>query len=71
MDIRFPLGLMFAIVGALLAGFGVVTASSPMYAKHSLGVNVNLWSGLGMLVFGLGMLWLARNAPSDGPGSAH
>ena len=62
MDIRFPLGLMFAIVGALLAGFGVMTRSSTMYAKHSLGVNVNLWSGLGMLAFGLTVLWLARRA---------
>ena len=62
MDIRFPLGLMFAIVGALLAGFGLMTASSTMYAKHSLGVNVNLWSGLGMLAFGLTVLWLARRA---------
>ena len=67
MDIRFPLGLMFAIVGALLAGFGVMTASSTMYAKHSLGVNVNLWSGLGMLAFGLTVLWLARRAATKAP----
>jgi hypothetical protein len=67
MDIRFPLGLMFAIVGALLAGFGAVTSSSPMYARHSLGVNVNLWSGLAMLAFGLVMLWLARRAPAQPP----
>jgi hypothetical protein len=60
MDIRLPLGLMFAIFGALLSTFGLMTGSSAMYLKHSLGVNVNLWSGLGMLVFGLGMLWLAR-----------
>jgi len=66
MDIRFPLGLMFAIVGALLAGFGAMTTSSTMYAKHSLGVNVNLWSGLGMLAFGLAMLWLARRAKPQG-----
>ena len=64
MDIRLPLGMMFAIVGALLAGFGVVTTSSPMYAKHSLGINVNLWSGLGMLAFGLVMLWLSRRRPA-------
>jgi hypothetical protein len=67
MDIRFPLGLMFAIVGALLAGFGVMTNSSAMYARHSLGVNVNLWSGLGMLAFGLTMLWLARRAAKTPP----
>ena len=49
MDIRFPLGLMFAMMGALLSGFGLVTASSPIYRQHSLGVNVNLWAGLGIL----------------------
>ena len=58
MDIRFPLGMMFAVMGALLTGFGLVTASSPIYRQHSLGVNVNLWSGLGILAFGLTMLWL-------------
>jgi hypothetical protein len=62
MDIRMPLGLMFAIQGALLAGFGVATASSPIYRQHSLGINVNLWSGLGMVIFGVVMLWLARRA---------
>jgi hypothetical protein len=67
MDIRLPLGLMFSVVGALLAGFGVMTASSAMYEKHSLGVNVNLWSGLGMLAFGLAMLWLARRATAKPP----
>ncbi len=67
MDIRFPLGLMFAIVGALLAGFGAMTSSSAMYVKHSLGMNVNLWSGLGMLAFGLAMLWLARRAAAGPP----
>ena len=68
MDIRLPLGLMFAIVGALLAGFGLMTMSSAMYVRHSLGVNVNLWSGLAMLAFGLVMLWLARRAPAKPPG---
>jgi hypothetical protein len=53
---------MFAIQGALLAGFGAATTSSIMYREHSLGMNVNLWSGLGMLAFGLITLWLARRA---------
>jgi hypothetical protein len=44
----------------------VMTMSSPMYATHSLGVNENLWSGLGMLAFGLAMLWLARRAARGG-----
>ena len=66
MDIRTPLGLLFAILGALLAAFGLATASSPIYAQHSLGVNVNLWGGLGMLVFGLFMLWLAKRGAVAG-----
>ncbi len=60
MDIRLPLGMLFAVIGALLAGFGLATASSGMYRQHSLGINVNLWSGLGMLAFGAVLLWLAR-----------
>jgi hypothetical protein len=60
MDIRLPLGMLFATVGALLSGFGLVTMSSQMYRQHSLGININLWSGLGMAVFGLVLLWLAR-----------
>lgn len=60
MDIRLPLGLMFAIFGAMLAGFGLVTSGSPIYARHSLGINVNLYSGLGMLVFAAVLLMLAR-----------
>ena len=60
MDIRLPLGLLFAVLGALLAGFGVATLSSRMYAEHSLGVNVNLWSGLAMLAFGGALLARVR-----------
>ena len=69
MDIRLPLGMLFSIVGALLAGFGVATASSQMYRQHSLGINVNLWSGLGMLAFGVTLLWLARRVTS--PSATH
>ena len=60
MDIRFPLGLMFAVWARCWRDSALVTASSPIYRQHSLGVNVNLWSGLGILAFGLTMLWLAR-----------
>ena len=60
MDIRFPLGLLFAVLGALLAGFGLTTTSSRMYAEHSLGINVNLWAGFAMLAFGGTLYWIAR-----------
>ena len=58
-DLRTPIGLLFPILGALLIGYGLITSDSDMYAR-SLGTNVNLVWGAVLLVFGLGMLWLAR-----------
>ncbi|HVL18407.1 MAG TPA: hypothetical protein VM387_10440 [Gemmatimonadales bacterium] len=60
LDLRLPIGLMFSIIGVLLAVFGF--ASDPAIYQRSLGINVNLWWGLVLLVFGLVMLWLVRRA---------
>jgi hypothetical protein len=59
-DIRLPIGMMFSVFGLLISGYGAATGDSEMYATHSLGINVNLWWGLVMLVFGAIMLLLAR-----------
>jgi hypothetical protein len=57
LDVRLPIGGLFTVLGLLLAGYGVATAAdSALYAK-SLSVNVNLWWGLVMLVFGVLLLW--------------
>ena len=58
LDLRLPIGLMFTIFGVLLTGFGLLSDTA-IYAR-SLGVNVNLWWGLVLLVFGLVMLALVR-----------
>jgi hypothetical protein len=58
-DIKFPIGLMFSILGLLLTLFGLITMDNEEIYKRSLGINVNLWSGLAMLVFGLIMLFFA------------
>jgi hypothetical protein len=58
-DIKFPIGLMFSILGLILAVFGLFTNSDAGLYQRSLGININLWSGAGMLVFGLLMLGLA------------
>ncbi|MCX6272228.1 MAG: hypothetical protein NTU44_13620 [Bacteroidetes bacterium] len=55
-DIRFPIGLMFSLLGLLLTLYGCLTRADPMYQK-SFGVNINLYSGLLMLVFGLFLLY--------------
>lgn len=58
-DIKFPIGLMFSILGLILTVFGLFTNSNTDLYQRSLGININLWSGAGMLVFGLVMLGLA------------
>ena len=63
LDIRLPIGLMFSILGLLLAGYGLV-GDKEIYAR-SLGLNINLWWGLVMLVFGLLMLFLGRRGMRD------
>ena len=60
LDLRLPIGMMFSILGSLLAVFGLVSDSA-IYTR-SLGINVNLWWGLVLLVFGLFMLGLALRA---------
>jgi hypothetical protein len=60
LDIKIPIGLLFTIFGLILSVYGIITGSdSAMYAK-ALGINVNLWTGLVMLAFGIFMLILSR-----------
>ncbi|HWX19489.1 MAG TPA: hypothetical protein VN578_06240 [Candidatus Binatia bacterium] len=59
LDIRWPIGLMFSLIGAMLVIFGLVTGSNAEMYQHSLGLNVNLYWGLLLLVFGGGMLTMA------------
>jgi len=60
LDIRFPIGLMFALLGAMLFIFGLV--SDPAIYQRSFGINVNLWWGIVLLAFGTIMLLLAFRA---------
>ena len=66
-DIRIPIGGMFTIIGLILVVFGLATLGDPMYGEHSLGVNVNLWWGLAMTLFGVVMFYFGlRAAPPGG-----
>jgi len=60
-DIRYPMGGMFTILGVILAAFGLFSDPA-IYRVHSLGVNVNLIWGCVLLVFGVCLLVLARRA---------
>jgi len=60
LDIRLPIGGMFTVAGLLLAIYGLATGGDERLYERALGVNVNLWWGLVMLVFGVVMLLLGR-----------
>jgi hypothetical protein len=64
LDIRWPIGLMFTLIGALLTGYGLLKSSGSL----SLGININLVWGIVLLVFGVLMLIGAvrggKNPPS-------
>ena len=60
LDLRLPIGGLFSVLGVMLAGYGLVTASNTeMYVKSS-GMNINLIWGVVMFVTGLIFLGLAR-----------
>ena len=66
LDIRWPIGLMFSLIGVLLVVFGAVTSQGEIY-QRSLGINVNLYWGLLLVVFGgwmLTMAWRGSRKPS-------
>ena len=56
LDIRLPIGLMFSLLGALLAGYGLFTQASPDLYQPSLNIDINLWWGGVLFIFGLLML---------------
>lgn len=60
LDLRMPIGLIFTIFGVMLTLYGLV--SDATIYERSLGVNVNLWWGMVLLVFGLVMLAFAVRA---------
>ncbi|HET9106989.1 MAG TPA: hypothetical protein VFN79_07325 [Steroidobacteraceae bacterium] len=64
LDIRIPIGGLFVVLGALLAGYGLF--SNPAIYQRSLGIDVNLWWGVVLLVFGIAMLALAWRAARRG-----
>lgn len=63
-DLRFPIGLMFTVFGAMLTVYGLIT--DPAIYKRSLGININLNWGVVMLVFGVIMLVLSLRSRKGG-----
>jgi hypothetical protein len=68
-DLRFPVGFMFSVFGAMLVVFGLLS-DRRIYQSTSLGININLYWGIILLIFGAFMLalaWRARRKKMGGP----
>ena len=63
LDIRWPIGLMFTLIGVLLVIQGALTGPSP----QALGINIDLIWGAVLLVFGVLMLLGAAAGKKNPP----
>ncbi len=52
LDIRWPIGLMFTLIGVLLIGYGSLNSADSV----RVGVNINIIWGILLLIFGVLML---------------
>jgi membrane protein implicated in regulation of membrane protease activity len=65
LDLRVPIGGLFTGLGVLIGGYGLAThGDAAIYAK-SLGININLWWGIIMLVIGVILLVLGMRAEKE------
>jgi hypothetical protein len=60
-DLRRIIGGVFVVLGLLLTILGLFASDADV--DRAAGVNINLWAGLGMLVFGILMLVWALTRP--------
>lgn len=59
-DIRLPVGILFFLLGLILVLYGLV--GDPAMYQQSLGININLYWGIVLCIFGAFMLLLGRRA---------
>ena len=59
LDLRVPSGWFFTVLGLILLGMGIFAPETRAALSDA---NVNLYSGVAMLVFGLFMLFMAWRA---------
>ncbi|MEU5897782.1 MULTISPECIES: hypothetical protein [Streptomyces] len=68
-DIRRIIGGLFVVYGIIVTIAGITASDADL--KKAEDININLWTGLGMLALGLfflGWLWLRpAAAPAEGP----
>ncbi len=61
-DIRRLIGGVFVLYALILIALGIFGSTA---SKHkAAGININLWTGLGMLIFGALMIFWALSRPT-------
>ncbi|MGA2871150.1 MAG: hypothetical protein ABSF34_18565 [Verrucomicrobiota bacterium] len=56
LDIRWPIGLMFTLIGVLLTGYGIFKSAISTIQISGQSVNIDFYWGIVLLVFGVAML---------------
>ena len=64
LDIRWPIGIMFTLIGALLTIYGIYNSAGSI----RLGLNINVIWGIVLLIFGVLMLLGAVRGKKTPPG---
>lgn len=68
-DVRTVIGGLFVFYGVLIGGAGLFADDAVL--RKAQGVNINLWTGLGMLALGLAfLLWRTLRPLSGDPHDA-
>jgi len=71
LDIRWPIGLMFSLIGLLLTGYGAINRAASITKIDGQEININLIWGLVLLVFGAFMVFFAyRGGKNTNPPQA-
>jgi hypothetical protein len=63
LDLRFPSGSFFVLLGAIVLGYGIIVPDARAALTET---NVDLYCGLAMLAFGAFLLALAFRAARRG-----
>ena len=63
-DLRTVIAMLFGFYGIVLTIMGIVTATPENTAKSG-GINLNLWTGIGMLILAAIFVVWARMKPLD------
>ena len=67
LDIRWPIGFMFSLIGVLLTGYGAVNRAASITKIDGQEININLIWGVVLLVFGALMLLGATRSRKTPP----